>query len=413
VTEPRDEIAERAVVGELLRLTAVPDLPMTPEDIWHPQVRAVALACWDLTARGLPCNLPAVRDETLRRGERGPCTDGVWLADLLAAGFPGLVHHARIVRARSVQRQVIAATTRALQQLESPTADAYDVAAQAALQLGVLADSDSAPALSAVSDAEEFMAGPTGYDWLVPDLLERGDRLIVTSVEGGGKSTLLRQLAVCLAAGLHPFAHSPVEAKRVLLVDLENPTRLLRRKLRPLFELCAQAGRTVAKDRMFIESRPAGIDLSRAEDDVWLDRLCASVQPDLLVIGPLYKMHTTDMGKEEPARHLTCSLDSLRARYGCALVMETHAGHGSGLGERGLRPIGSSLFMRWPEFGYGIAGRWDAGRPVRFKPWRGARDERTGWPEALKPGGPGRWPWEGVRVASQAEESFWRSVEAS
>jgi ATPase subunit of ABC transporter with duplicated ATPase domains len=55
-------------------------------------------------------------------------------------------------------------------------------------------------------DLDAFLAEPDPeYDWLIPGLLERGDRVIVTGQEGKGKSTLLRQIGVQVAAGIHPF----------------------------------------------------------------------------------------------------------------------------------------------------------------------------------------------------------------
>ena len=47
-------------------------------------------------------------------------------------------------------------------------------------------------------------------DWVIPALLERGDRLIWTGFEGLGKSVITRQLAVCAAAGVHPFTGEPI-----------------------------------------------------------------------------------------------------------------------------------------------------------------------------------------------------------
>ena len=39
------------------------------------------------------------------------------------------------------------------------------------------------------------------YDWLIPDLLERGERVIVVAAEGAGKTTLMRQVALMSSAG--------------------------------------------------------------------------------------------------------------------------------------------------------------------------------------------------------------------
>ena len=59
-------------------------------------------------------------------------------------------------------------------------------------------------------DLYEFLAivDPPS-DWVIPGLLERGDRLIWTGFEGLGKSVVVRQLAVCAAAGVHPFTREP------------------------------------------------------------------------------------------------------------------------------------------------------------------------------------------------------------
>lgn len=136
---------------------------------------------------------------------------------------------------------------------------------------------------------------------------------------------------------------------------------------------------------------------------MWLLRICEAARPALLVVGPLYRMHATDMAKEEPARQLTRVLDSIRARHNCAIVVETHAPHAGPIGARNLRPVGSSLFLRWPEFGYGIAPAKEDG-VFDLRSWRGARDERA-WPRQLAWGGPGRWPWVTYRRTWTEEES--------
>jgi replicative DNA helicase len=79
--------------------------------------------------------------------------------------------------------------------------------------------------------------------------------------------------------------------------------------------------------------------------------------------------------------------------------MEAHAPHAGPMGPRSLRPAGSSLWLRWPEFGYGLRRveheqSAQEGRACRLVPWRGARDARD-WPLFLRAGDPatGEWPW--------------------
>ena len=159
-----------------------------------------------------------------------------------------------------------------------------------------------------------------------------------------------------------------------------------------MWDQAIAVGRPVYRGMLTVESRPSGIDLTRAEDANWLRRLCEASQPDVLVIGPLYRMHAKNMNDEEPARALTAVIDSIRAAHNCAVVMETHAPHaGNGI-VRSLRPVGSSLFMRWPEFGYGLREKDDTDGVMRLVEWRGPRDERE-FPRFLARGGPGEWPW--------------------
>jgi 5S rRNA maturation endonuclease (ribonuclease M5) len=243
-------------------------------------------------------------------------------------------------------------------------------------------------------DLYEFLAGDDRYDWLVPGLIERGDRLMVTGFEGFGKSTLIQQTAVALAAGLHPFTRAAIAPCRVLFVDCENGARHLRRRLRPLEAAARARGRPIGEGMWRIIHKPRGIDLA-AGDAEWLLERVTLHQPDILFIGPLYRLHAGDPKEEMPARRVAAAIDAARVQANCAVVIEAHAGHGGGGVERSVRPFGASLWLRWPEFGFGIRPAQDGPEgSVGFVPWRGPRDERA-WPERLDRGTP--WPWDGYR----------------
>ena len=148
---------------------------------------------------------------------------------------------------------------------------------------------------------------------------------------------------------------------------------------------------------MMIETRDEGIDLTQSADRQWLTGLCQGGEVDLLVIGPIYRMSKGspakgDAGGEDQARSITAAIDEVRHRAGVTVIIEAHAPHASQTGYRDLRPIGSSVWMRWPEFGLGLRPTPDGARDqFEFAHWRGDRDERS-WPHALfrnsKP-----WPW--------------------
>lgn len=274
---------------------------------------------------------------------------------------------------------------------------------------------DDAQTSLPVSVGELLDVADEPYDWLIPGLMERGDRLIITGFEGTGKSFLVAQLALCVGAGLHPFTQTPIPPRdyRVLVLDAENSERQIRRRYR---SIVAQLDR--ARDRqdmgpanwrqaVRLDIRPQGFDLTDPRELSWVTQAIESTGPDLVVAGPLYKMTKLNVAEEQAAQELTLTLDALRAKYGFALICEAHAGHsGDGSGARRVRPIGSSLFLRWPEFGFGIIPHPDFPEvehpnPVLVRNWRGSREARD-WPSALKHGD--FLPWEPL------DESYYAMV---
>lgn len=249
----------------------------------------------------------------------------------------------------------------------------------------------------------EFVSGEDpDYEWLIPFLMEKQDRLILTGREGRGKSTLLRQFGVMGAAGLHPFTREPIEPFKSLYIDLESGPRHVRRKFKELFEHAKTVGAEIHPDKLWIECRPNGADLNREEDRQWLADQVKQTNPDLVIIGPLYKMVTGDPTSEEPAKRLSAMLDEIRGKKQCAFLIEAHSAKSSP-GHNPLTPYGASLWMRWPEFGFFLGAKGE------IKHWRGPRDERD-WPVKLMWGNPdkGEWPW---TTGDDADEILWNKIQ--
>ena len=283
--------------------------------------------------------------------------------------------YARRVIHMAKLRKVLAG---ALEAAEHARAD--DLPAAVAAIEGFIAPDDTSSHGIAHAPLGDFLTtDEPDHDWVIPDLLERTDRILLTGPEGGGKSTLLRQIAVQAAAGIHPFTHVEIPPLRVLLLDLENSERQVRRALTPLRITAAGA----ADDSLTVAVHPQGLDLNDPTDVATLTHLIATVQPELVVGGPIYKLVGGDPTEEQPAKAAAMTLDRLRVAYGFALALETHQPHGTG-SDRPERPYGASLWKRWPEFGLHISAEG------LLRHWRGARDERD-WPAALVKGGD--WPW--------------------
>lgn len=226
------------------------------------------------------------------------------------------------------------------------------------------------------------------YDWVIPGLLERGERVIVVAAEGVGKTMLARQVALCAAAGVHPFTYGQMKPVTTLTVDLENPERIIRRASSAIVIQAMRRGH-VARIYGEILTKPSGMDLLKPEDRLTLEEAIERVKPDILVMGPLYKSFVDPGGRtsEAIAVEVAKYLDTIRTVYGCALWLEHHAPLGTTLNTRELRPFGSAVWSRWPEFGISLQPDPTANEPYVYdvRHFRGARDQRH-WPLKIKRG---------------------------
>lgn len=244
------------------------------------------------------------------------------------------------------------------------------------------------------------------HDWLIPDLLERTDRMILTGFEGTGKSYLVAQMVMTIAAGLHPFLGTHVtDPNQVLVIDAENSERQTGRRYRMIRDrittLCEKAGADVPDWKKMVRFviRPEGIALNDPRQMKRIERAIAATQPRFVALGPLYRLHKLDTRDEQAAKELTDAIDRLRVKYQFSVVCEAHVAHGQAGAQRLLRPTGSSLFLRWPEFGMGLrpaTGTDDQQHPerVNLATWRGGREERM-WPATLQHGNEhNQLPWQ-------------------
>lgn len=396
---PQDVAAERAVLGACLASASAyaTAVALLSDEDWY---RPNHLAVWQLMRRVAASGSKvdpitvngalATADEQTKR-----LVDAPLLADLYGgiATALNVAAYAQQVAETGVRRRLIQAAEGVIQRAHE-LADATDVAEWAVTEMTIARNTGHVSEATDV-DVHDLLHEQMTDEWVIPGLLARGDRLILTASEGLGKSTLLRQVAVMAAGGMHPFTTENIGPVRVLVVDCENSRKLSRDRYRPLLLQAEQFHRPV-EDRLRLDIRPSGLNLLQASDAALLLRMVERVKPDLMLIGPIYRLHEDDPNDEKAARKIAAVLDRARAIGGCAIVTEAHTPHSDGPGGHMLRPFGSSLWKRWPEFGYCLKLAADSdlsARFCKFIPWRGPRDERD-WPEALRAGG--EWPWSPV-----------------
>lgn len=388
--------AERAVIGAALinadSVRFAIEL-VTPHDFQDKILgRAFALIV-GLRGAGLPIDPISVHNaakERISADRAYRAIDGVYLHGLQAATptASNVGYYAKIVAEHAQRRRLAAFGSRCIQ-LSGPTENLTEAMTQVRelwddVRGGITSPLEARP-------LREVLDGSDEYDWLIPSLLERKDRLILTGGEGSGKSTFMRQIAILAAAGLNPITFKPITPVRVLVVDTENSEKQWRRSARPLAQKARAQGSADPGENLKLACVKR-MDITTERDLGAVHRLVDDHKPDILVIGPLYRLTPRAVNNDDDAAPLITALDTLRDRD-LALIMEAHAGKAEATpGHRDLRPRGSAALMGWPEFGFGIAqDKTDlTGRLYALVRWRGDRDERS-WPNQMRRGG--EWPW--------------------
>jgi len=364
----------------------------------------VATVLRDRLTRGVPIDTDgvALAAASLAGSDHkaGQVRDMVLQAVSSAPSWDSWDYYADQLVTLAAARRGVQAGQRLVQRLEaaSEPGDVPEAFRQAQTDLDAAMAGLAATAVEPPESLEEFLSQPIDpYDWLIPGLWERTDRLMVTGYEGTGKSMLLAQFALTVAAGLHPFTGEVLrpEGHRVLIVDCENPKALVYRRYSTVREKVNYLRETRAlppldwTQHVRLVRRMEGINLGDPQEFARLEQSVAATAPDMVLAGPIYRMHKTNVNEEQPARELADALDRLRVKYQFMLITEAHVGHvGETGGGRKIRPTGSSLFLRWPEFGFGLkpfgpAQEEEHPSVVQWTSWRGSRDERH-WPDLLE-----------------------------
>jgi 5S rRNA maturation endonuclease (ribonuclease M5) len=244
-------------------------------------------------------------------------------------------------------------------------------------------------------------------EYVIDNTLAKGERLILLGFEGTGKSTLCRQIAVMVAAGIHPFTHQPMEPRKVLFVDAENHPEQTLDSWNQMVGLAARHEHPVERGMLTVlEEWESDRDLCVPSGSDWLHERVFAYQPDLVVMGPLTNLAGRDLRDDEPVRKIKNAVTLARSICNSAFIMEHHAPHKGPLDkERPLRPYGSSLFIKWPDYGYGIKPTEDE-RIFEWHKNRGPRVRTRRWPDGLREGAANsiEWPWMPV---IQDEEGKW------
>ncbi len=166
--------------------------------------------------------------------------------------------------------------------------------------------------------ALDFDTVPDAPDWIVHRLIERGTVVVLSGDTGSAKSIVSSSLIPAALQDGSWLGHR-CDVRRVMVVDEENPERLVAARLRAL------GVRNDMRDRLRYFSRQ-GVALGDGEKwDSWVRAELENFRPDLLVIDTLMAAcDVEDTNSNSEAVRVMKHLRALAREFGCAILLLHH-----------------------------------------------------------------------------------------
>ena len=327
-----------------------------------------------------------VKDECMRLGKPSPNTVA---AVLTMHPMASASYYANRLRNESMRRYLAAVSSRLTTRLSSGN-DPLEA-------LGHLKDELAAmPTIEATNEdtwtlADLMSLEEEKQEFTIPHILAKNERLVLTGSEGGGKSVFIYQMLTGAAYGVDTFLRERYEPKRVLFLDVENSDFQQAGNLRKIVPHLQEMAPDVEPEWRSLKRRV--VDLLATKDRADVISRAVHYAPEIMYIGTAYKLASTSDDAHKSVRAIQSTVDKIREEVGCSVIIEHHAPHGFNNDRGGnMRPEGSSMWLRWPDFGYGLK-RIDTpnGRIVKLIGWRGDRVRGRDYPAGLREGAVMPW----------------------
>lgn len=174
--------------------------------------------------------------------------------------------------------------------------------------------------------------------WIEPGLLPPQGILFVGGEPKVGKSLLVANLALALAAGASRAGFSVTAARRVLICQFELPTPQFASRLATMRRRLGAA----ADQNLFVDTRASGHLLSAPHGLHHFIEAARSAAAEVIVLDPLYSTHDQDENDTRAMAALCQNLLRLRDSSQAALIVVHHVRKSIGRDEIGRAFRGSS-----------------------------------------------------------------------
>lgn len=178
----------------------------------------------------------------------------------------------------------------------------------------------NSPGLRTVSLEEFLRVQDSEIQWCVDRLFPTGGVSIVAAPGGYGKSWMLLDLAIECARGGRWLGRFQTTAVRVLYVDEESSERLLRHRLRK--SLRGKGLRGEDLDIHFAVGQ--GFSLSNPQSVAQLRRLLEELQPGLVIIDSLIRVHAAEENSATEMSKVFAVVKDLVRQSGATFIFADH-----------------------------------------------------------------------------------------
>ena len=196
----------------------------------------------------------------------------------------------------------------------------------------------AAPTVLSLAQLLEQQPATTPPCLIEPGLLPPDGILFVGGEPKVGKSILVANLALSLAAGVDRMGFPIPAPRRVLICQFELPMPQFVRRL----SLMRRSVGAAADEHLLVDTRVAGNLLSAAQGLNHFVAAARAAQAQVIILDPLYSTHDQDENDTRAMAALCQSLLRLREASGAALVIVHHIRKTIGRHEIGSAFRGSS-----------------------------------------------------------------------